>query len=438
MTFYGALGTAVQGITAQAAAIGHISDNVSNATTKGYKQVSTLFSDLVFNKVAGESPVMDSNRHMGVTSIADFNNRKQGTIVGNGNLSSIAVNGNGFIPVARATGINSATGEPTGFETATYYTRLGDFRLDITNRLVNSAGDYLLAAAPGQTNRVSDFVVDDSPIAAIPTTSVDYQVNLPGAAQVGRTYANGIGIIDAAGNERNFQLYWEKTGTDTWDLTINTAGGTPASFGPVTVTFLNGALDTMTTTDPALAVTGAGAATVTLSPNFGSGAQALTLNLGTFGGGFDPQATSGLTQYSSQTTDLSNVNLRQNGLPGGEFSYVSIQEDGQIIYNYTNGRSQVGGQLLLANFPEPDRLDRVSGTAFLASGVSGDPVFGVPGDPDGTTGLGPLVSAAVEESNVDVAEQMTRLIVAQQAYSMNGQIITTANEMLSSALDMKR
>src|SRR5690606_14605949 len=129
--------------------------------------------------------------------------------------------------------INSATGEPTGFETATYYTRLGDFRLDITNRLVNSAGDYLLAAAPGQTNRVSDFVVDDSPIAAIPTTSVDYQVNLPGAAQVGRTYANGIGIIDAAGNERNFQLYWEKTGTDTWDLTINTAGGTPASFGPV-------------------------------------------------------------------------------------------------------------------------------------------------------------------------------------------------------------
>src|SRR5690606_2292409 len=100
MTFYGALGTAVQGITAQAAAIGHISDNVSNATTKGYEQVSTLFSDLVFNKVAGESPVMDSNRHMGVTSIADFNNRKQGTIVGNGNLSSIAVNGNGFIPVA--------------------------------------------------------------------------------------------------------------------------------------------------------------------------------------------------------------------------------------------------------------------------------------------------------------------------------------------------
>lgn len=437
MTFYGALGTAVQGISAQASAIGHISDNVSNATTKGYKQVSTLFSDLVFNKVFGESPSIDSNRHMGVTSIADFNHRKQGTIVGASSLSSIAISGNGFIPVSKPIGLDSVARTPTDFEDATYYTRLGDFRLEGSNRLVNSAGYYLQAAAVGET-QPSDFVVDDTAIAAVPTSVVDYQVNLPGSAQVGRNYANGIGIVDANSVERNFQIVWEKTGPDAWDMTINTAGGTPASFGPIAFTFLNGVLDTMTTADPALTLTAAGAASASFSTDFGSGAQALTLNLGTFGGGFDPQATSGLTQYSSQNDDLSNVNLRQNGLPGGEFSYVTFGDDGQIIYNYTNGRSQVGGQLLLANFPEPDRLDRVDGTSFLESGVSGDVVFGIPGDPDGDTGVGNLVSSALEESNVDVSEQMTRLIVAQQAYSMNGQIITAANEMLSSAVDMKK
>lgn len=437
MTYYGALGTAVQGITAQAAAIGHISDNVANATTKGYKQVNTYFSDLVFNKVMGESPYIDSNRHMSVTAKADFQNRQQGTILADSSFTSIAISGNGFIPVSRPTGLDSVTREPTGFEDATYYTRLGDFRLESSNRLVNSAGYYLQAAAVGGT-RPGDFVVDDADIAAVPTSSIDYQVNLPASAQVGRTYANGIGVVDGDSNERNFQVAWEKTGADTWDMTINTAGGTPASFGPVTVTFANGVLDTMTSADPALAVTGAGAATATFSVDYGAGAQAITLNLGEFGGGFDVSATSGLTQYASQSTELSNVSLRQNGLLGGTFTNVSFDEDGQIIYNYTNGRSAIGGQLLLANFPEPDRLDRADGTTFLQSGVSGDVVFGIPGDLTNAAGIGSIVASALEESNVDVAEQMTRLIVAQQAYSLNGQMITAANEMLSSAIDMKR
>src|SRR5690606_15839986 len=142
---------AVQGITAQAAAIGHISDNVANATTKGYKQVNTYFSDMVFNKLQGESPYIDSNRHMSVMARADFQHRQQGTILKDSSFTSIAISGNGFIPVSKPTGLDSVTREPTGFEEATYYTRLGDFRLESSNRLVNSAGYYLQAAAVGGT-----------------------------------------------------------------------------------------------------------------------------------------------------------------------------------------------------------------------------------------------------------------------------------------------
>ena len=74
----------------------------------------------------------------------------------------------------------------------------------------------------------------------MPTSSVDYVINLPASALTGRTITNGIGVIDSTGVEQQFQVKWQKTATDTWNMTVNTPDGTPASFGPVTVTFANG------------------------------------------------------------------------------------------------------------------------------------------------------------------------------------------------------
>lgn len=431
---FGSLDTAVMGINAQAKAIGHISDNVANATTNGYKTVNTYFSDLVFNKLRGDSPVIDSNRNMGVLANADFQNRAQGTLIRDGSTSSIAITGNGFIPVARATGV--ANGAPTGFEETLYLTRLGDFHMDNSNRLVNSAGYYLLAVETGETTP-SDFVVDTSDIPAIPTTTVDYTINLPATALPGKEITTGIGVVDSESEERNFQVQWTKTAADTWDMTINTDGGTPASFGPVTVTFTNSTLTTMTTADTNLTVTGSGAATVTLNVDYGNGGQAIALNLGTFGATFDVSASSSLTQYPTTDREPSNVNLTQNGRVGGAFDYVTFDEDGQIIYNYENGRSQVGGQLMLGLFNEPDRLDRVDGTTYRMSNtdLTGNVVFGAP---NGTSGAGKITAGALEQSTVDIADQMTRLIVAQQAYSMNGQVITASDQMWSRAIDMKK
>jgi flagellar hook protein FlgE len=433
MSIFASMDTAVLGINAQAAAIGHISDNVANASTNGYRQVSTAFSDLVTNKLLGASPVVDNNRNMGVLALADFNNRKNGQIVHDDSLSSFAVNGNGFIPVERATG-RATDGTPSGFDSQVYYTRLGDFHMDNSNRLVNSAGYYLMATDAGGTTP-SDFVVDTSDIDAVPTSTVNYTINLPPSAQTGRTITNGIGIIDATGVEQQFQVQWQKTGNNAWNMTVNTPSGTPTSFGPVAVTFANGVLSTMTSSDPNLSVTSTGSAIATLSTDFGSGAQAVTLNLGTFGGTFSTSNTSGLTQFATTDANESNVSVTQNGLKAGAFQNVSIREDGEIVYNYSNGRSQVGGQVLLANFPEPDRLDRLDGTVFIATSVSGDVAYDVPG---GDNGSGLLVSSAVEQSNVDVAEQMTHLISAQQAYGLNSQVITASNEMLSRLVDMKQ
>lgn len=436
MSFYGSLGSAVQGIIAQATAIGHISENVAHSTTIGYKQVNTLFSDLVNNKVTGDSSLLDSNRNMGVLAYADFANRRQGTIIRDGSTTSIAVNGNGFIPVAKPTGIDSATGTPDGFEAATYYTRLGDFRLDNSNRLVNSAGYYLLAAPPGNSTQLSDFVVDDSDIPAVPTSQVTFQANFPANANTGTSFINNVPLIDANSNEQPLQLHWTKTALDTWELEIQSNGNPLAN--PITFTFNNGVLESVN--NGVTTTTGPGNLTITLDPppDFGAGPQPLSINFGEFGATYDVNAIAGVTQYTVPSEQQTNVNLTQNGLKGGEFSSVSIDGDGNIIYNYTNSRSRIGGQLLLANFPEPDRLDRVDGTAFLQTRVSGAPAFGIPGDTNNEAGVGDLIAGALEQSNVDVSEQMTRLIVAQQAYSMNGQVLTASDEMMSRAIDMKR
>jgi flagellar hook protein FlgE len=446
MTFFGALGTAVQGITAQATAIGHISDNVANASTNGYKQVNTLFGDLVNNKVIGDSKIIDSNKHMGIAATADFGNRRQGTIIRDGSsTTSIAVNGAGFIPVSRATGVDALTREPSGFEDTTYYTRLGDFRLDNSNRLVNSAGLYLQAvtAQPGQTvvdlgnSTPGDFQVNTDPIAAVPTTRVGYSINLPATALPGKEIVTGIGVIDAESNEQNFQLNWTKTAADTWDLTINTSQATPPSLGPVTFTFANGLPTTATSTDPN--ITGLTGATTeiefTATVDYGSGPQAIVVDMGTVGL-LDPTALPSLTQYAGEDREASNISIGQNGLRGGDFKYVSFEDDGRILYNYENGRTAIGGVIMLANFREPDRLERLDGTVFTESTASGEVAFGLP--TSGTNGVGGLVTGALEQSTVDIAEQMTRLMVAQQAYSMNGQVISAADTMLSRAVDMKR
>lgn len=459
MSFYGSLGAAVMAINAQATAIGHISDNVVNSTTNGYKQVDTHFSDLVTNKVLGASRVVDSTRNMGVSAAAKFANRGQGTIVRDDSLTSIAVNGNGFIPVSKPTGFevetetDPATGlsvsirQPIFDDETTFFTRLGDFTMDSSRRLVNSAGYYLRAVAveEGETVALADvetdvLLIDTRDLAAVPTANVDYMVNLPASAIIGKDVNTGVTVIDAEGEQRSLQLNWTKTANNTWELNFNSPDGNPATLGPLTFTFVNGIPSTVTNADPTNITMASGTITeieMTLNIDYGSGVQAIAIDMGT-AGPFDSSAAAGLYQFYTADGEASNLNVTQDGLLAGEFQYISFQEDGRIIYNYSNGRSVARGLLVLGNFPEPDKLDRVDGNAFVQTRASGELVYGIPGDPDGSSGVGSLVASALEESTVDVAEQMTKLIVAQQAYSMNGQVITASDEMLSRAIDMKR
>ena len=188
------------------------------------------------------------------------------------------------------------------------------------------------------------------------------------------------------------------------------------------------------TIPPAGGVLGGGGATVqrnvpraaglSFTTNFGSGNQTINLNLGSYGG------TTGVTQFAGSAYSL--LGLTQDGVAPGSFSGVTTQANGNIIVNYNNGQTQTIAQVPLVTFNAPDALQSQNGQSFTATPGSGSPLA----EAAGTNGAGNLVTGSVEGSNVDIATEFSNLIVAQQAYSSNAKVVTTANTMLQVTLQM--
>ena len=150
------------------------------------------------------------------------------------------------------------------------------------------------------------------------------------------------------------------------------------------------------------------------------------MGLGNFG------ESTGLTQFAGSTYSLGGIS--QNGIPPGNFSGVTMQSGGDVVANYDNGQTRVVAQVPLVNFADADALQRQNGQAFTQTASSGVALT----NSAGTGGAGSLVTSSLEGSNVDIATEFTKLIVAQQAYSANTKIVTTANDMLQRTIDMKQ
>src|ERR1019366_486767 len=160
--------------------------------------------------------------------------------------------------------------------------------------------------------------------------------------------------------------------------------------------------------------------------DFGSGPQTVNVNVGTYGG------ASGVTQYAGTTYNLEG--LSQDGVAPGNYAGVSTQANGTIVVNYNNGQTRTIGQVPLVTFNAPNSLQRQNGQSFTATTGSGDPLA----EQVNTNGAGSLVVSSVESSNVDIATEFSKLIVAQQAYSANTKVVTTANDMLQATIAMKQ
>jgi flagellar hook protein FlgE len=444
MSISGAINAAISGLRAQASAIAMIADNVANASTPGYKATESRFQTMVTQSSA------QANMHSpgGVINQPYFANQAQGGITQTGSPTSVAIAGAGFLTVSKAIGENSATGEPI-FEATDYFTRVGDFTQNAQGYLVNSAGYYLQAWAIDQstgevdTSWLTEVRVSDLLEAPVPTSLVDYAANLPSevlgtnGSLPAELPASSIQVYDALGNEHTVSLSWTRIGVGSWTLEVEAPGSTPATLGPATVEFGGSlglgpvAAGTISALATAGGLTAAPAgvnndASFSFNLDFGSGNQAIRLDLGAYGN------TTGTTQFASDTLTLND--FRQNGVPQGDFKSLAIDESGAVVVTYDNGNVRKLYQLPIATFANPDELDRVDGNAFVATPGSGAAVFKFPGG----SGAGDLVSAAIEGSNVDIAAEFAKLIVAQRVYSANARILTAADELLQEIINIRR
>lgn len=173
--------------------------------------------------------------------------------------------------------------------------------------------------------------------------------------------------------------------------------------------------------------TAGNAAAFTIDATFpGTSVQTLSLNFGTYGG------STGVTQFSDTNSTVSVSNFSQNGLPKGSFNSISIDKDGFVSLNYSNGTNKQINQIPIAQFYAQDQLQRVTGGAYTTQLASGNARLSAPG----VQGAGTISANSLEQSNVDIATQFTDLIQAQQVYSANSKLITTDNSLLQVTLSM--
>ena len=434
MSLFGAMNTAIGGLTAQSSAFGNISDNVANSQTVGFKRVDTSFQNYL--------TVSNSSTHQpgGVVARPDYVHSGQGTVVQTDRPLNLAIAGSGFFAVTRQ--IGEENGTPI-FRNQPEYTRAGDFSLNRDGYMVNNSGHFLNGWPTDiegvvDTSTLTPIRVNLSSSSPIPTSRVTLAANLPATPDPAIPIASQVPVYDALGETNPLQLNWTPVaGTpNSWQVEI-TQPGAASPLGVASIKFgaagnpsapegTIGSIDPVSGSVTGSAFTAGRPATLDFTADFGSGAQTITLDLGTFG------KADGLTQFSGDRYALKS--LSQDGVEAGSFSSVETLSNGEVVVNFDNGQSRTVARVPITTFAEPDALQRQDGQAFTATRDSGMPQT----VEAGLNGSGSLVVSAVENSNVDIAKEFTKLIVAQRAYSANTKMVTTADELLQQTLDMKR
>lgn len=235
-------------------------------------------------------------------------------------------------------------------------------------------------------------------------------------------------IYDALGTGHDIRFSYLKTANNEWALEIHAvndgeinsslvdnqiAVGTIQFNGDGTLRSVSSSL-----TNPVTINWTNGSVPSVVSFDFGTAGQPLGTT-----GNVQIGDTDGLSQFDA---NYNVAFINQNGAPVGELVSVTIDEEGFVIASYSNGETQNLYKLPIADFNNPDGLNPESGNVFTQTRDSGD----VNLREAGTSGTGTVAASALEQSNVDLAEQLTDMIVAQRAYQANTRVISTSDDLL--------
>ncbi|HEX4607550.1 MAG TPA: flagellar hook protein FlgE [Urbifossiella sp.] len=413
-----ALFIGASGLQANSSALDVVGQNLANLNTTGYKSQRALFQDLVYQtmntgsapsgSLGGTNPTQEGT---GVQIGALGSLFQQGSVTPTGRSLDAAIQGDGFFEVSNGQ--------------STQFTRSGAFDVDAGGFLVDpntgfrvqrtgSVGESTPTAPGFQVSGDNDIRVPfGAGLPGIETGSVTLQGNLSNSMAVGATTTAAIQVYDSQSTPRALTMTFTKTADNTFNVTADIGGGTATVTGnPITF-------------DSSGLLTGPASLSVALSGLTGAANQTVSLNLGT------PGQSTGITQFGGASTAAA---VTQDGSGFGTLTGVSFTNDGTVQGQFSNGRTTPIAQLAIAGFNNESGLLRGGNNYFSASAASGQAIVG----PAGSGGRGTVQGGSLEGSNVDVASEFSKLIIAQRGFQVDAQTITAANETLQTLANIIR
>ncbi|MBM7072860.1 flagellar basal body protein FlgE [Shewanella sp. 202IG2-18] len=395
---------ALSGLKATSQDLNTISNNIANQSTVGFRGGRSEFAAIYNGGQPGGVGVLSTSQNFALS----------GNLTYTGRELDMGLQGDGFFV------LNSQDGN-------TVYARAGMFIQDAEGNIVDPAGNKLQGYATNngllQTGNVTDLTVQTSALPAKATTDIGLVSNFdarvdeidpvatPFDPDDASTFhsSNTVSVFDSLGSEHALTQYYVKTGSNSWDVQFRMGGEDVTPAGGYNMTFdTDGNLTSasnlnLTITNPAII----------------DGASALNFEV-------DYQSS---TQYAAA---YNNSSLSQNGYTSGELNGIRLDENGQLYGTYTNGQEQLQGQVVLADFTNPNGLEPISNNAWTASNEAGQPILGTPS----TGTLGSLKGGYLEGSNVDATAEMVSLMTAQRNYQSNAKVLDTNSTMQQALLNV--
>jgi len=398
---------ALSGLNAASKDLEVISNNIANNATTGYKASRIEFSDVY-------SASKQNSAGQGVSIANISQDHSAGSTTDTGKKLDLSITGQGFFRMDNNGDVS--------------YTRNGIFSLDRSGFIINSAQEQLTGHSTTADGVLSPTVgplqiqADDIP--PNPTTTLEFGINLDATMEVLNpfdvdnpdtyNFSTGTTMYDSLGNPNILTLYFHKDTPNTWSMfsyvdgnEVSQAGGDELVFDTDgQLTSVNGAASSLHDVPAFLPTTGAGPMDVD----------------------FD---LTNLTQYSG---NFGVNSILQDGFANGRLNDLDIDEEGSIMGRYSNGQTQQLGQVTLTNFRNVDGLEQTNGTSWKETYASGSALTGKPG----SAALGSIRGGSLEESNVEITEELVSMISAQRSFQANAQVITTSDTINQTVINMRR
>jgi flagellar hook protein FlgE len=415
-------------------------NNIANVATTGFKSSRAEFEDVYSATRLGTGSKTIGN---GVRLANVSQQFSQGDVNNTGNVLDMGIQGNGFF-------ILSDNGSLS-------YTRAGAFKTDAENFVVDNNGNRLQGYGVDSNGKIingvlTDLKIDTSSLKPNPTTRIDQTLNLnsselsPTVATFSPTDTNSYNktistkVYDSQGNEHTMDQYYVKTGTNTWKMYTYMDGRTPSdpannTLTPLTADIVFNSDGTVKTLTGSVGFANVGGTLTMTGWKPGAITDATTTPV-TWGLNGADAAASGIavamTKVSSYNSPTARTAQFQDGYATGQISSLTIDASGVMTANFSNQQTKAIGQVAVASFANEQGLQPVGGTRWKETFASG--VAGVDAPKTGT--LGSVVSNSLEESNVNLTNELVDLIKAQSNYQANAKTISTQSTIMQTIIQM--